>query len=79
MSSTDGVVHQVYWWCSVSSTGGVVCLVLVVQCVRYWWCSVSGTGGAVYWLCSVSSTGGAVFWLCSVSGTGGAVCPVLVV
>ena len=36
-----------YWWCSVSSTGGVVCPVLVVQCVQYWWCSVSSTGGAV--------------------------------
>ena len=30
-----------YWWCSVSSTGGVVHPV-------YWWCSVSSTGGVVY-------------------------------
>ena len=31
----------------VSSTGGVVCPLLVVQCVQYWWCSVSSTGGVV--------------------------------
>ena len=31
----------------MSSTGGAVCPVLVVQCVQYWWCSVSSTGGVV--------------------------------